>query len=109
VNVELLAFDILDSKYYKECADALNTLGLEFTIFPVLFVGNNAYLGNSALEAGLIDELNYFNNNKNFRPFNKTLSTSAGNFNYRYFIYLFHFFVLSSSWPGLIKYHENGC
>ncbi len=78
VNVELLAFDILDSKYYKECADALNTLGLEFTIFPVLFVGNNAYLGNSALEAGLIDELNYFNNNKNFRPFNKTLSTSAG-------------------------------
>ena len=58
-TIELQAFDILDPRIYKECKTALNEMGLEFTIFPVLFVGNNAYLGNSALEAGLVNEINY--------------------------------------------------
>ncbi len=78
VSVELLAFDILNSDYYEECAASLSRLGLEFTIFPVLFVGNNAYLGNSALEAGLLDELIYFKKNGNFRPFSSHLSSSSG-------------------------------
>ena len=82
VSVELRAFDILNSKYYKECEDLLNELGLEFTIFPVLFVGNNAYLGNSALEAGLVDELKYFKENGEFRPFSKSLSSSAGSISF---------------------------
>ena len=78
VSVELYAFDILNSDYYEKCAAALNKLGLEFTIFPVLFVGNNAYPGNSALEAGLLDELIYYKKNGDFRPFSSHLSSSSG-------------------------------
>lgn len=78
VNVELKAFDILNSKYYEKCSNALKEMGLDFTIFPVLFIGNNAYLGNSALETGLHDELVYFKKHHEFRPFNKYLSHSPG-------------------------------
>lgn len=78
VNVELQSFDILNSDYYEECAAALYKLGLEFTIFPVLFVGNNAYPGNSALETGLLNELTYYKKNGDFRPFSSHLSSSSG-------------------------------
>lgn len=78
VNVELQAFDILDPIYYEECKLSLEKLGLEFTIFPVLFVGNNAYLGNSALETGLLDELVFYKKNRVFRPFSSHLSSSSG-------------------------------
>ena len=78
VNVQLQAYDILDSTYYEECKEALEKLGLDFTIFPVLFVGNNAYLGNSALEEGLLDELMFYNENSTFRPFSRHLSSSSG-------------------------------
>jgi len=78
VTVELQAFDILNSEYYEECAASLDELGLDFTIFPVLFVGNNAYLGNSALETGLLNELTYYKKNGDFRPFSSHLSTSSG-------------------------------
>lgn len=78
VSVELQAYDILDSTNYEECKEALENLGLDFTIFPVLFVGNNAYLGNSALEAGLLDELVFYNKNNAFRPFSRHLSSSPG-------------------------------
>ena len=78
VTVELEAYDILDSEYYEECAASLDKLGLDFTIFPVLFVGNNAYPGNSALEAGLLDELIYYKKNGDFRPYSSHLSSSSG-------------------------------
>lgn len=82
VSVELHAFDILDSDYYEECKTALGNLGLEFTIFPVLFIGNNAYLGNTALEAGLLDELVYYDKNRVFRPFSSHLSSSPGSLSF---------------------------
>ncbi len=81
VNVELQAFDILDPEYYEICKEKLAELDLEFTIFPVLFVGNNAYLGNSALEAGLEDELIFYRKNGEFRPFNSYFSSNAGSVN----------------------------
>ena len=83
ISVDLRAFDILNSIHYEECAAALKNLGLEFTIFPVLFVGNNAYLGNSALEAGLIDEINYVKKNGEYRPFNSLISTTAGKVSFK--------------------------
>ncbi|RKX87703.1 MAG: hypothetical protein DRP58_02225 [Spirochaetes bacterium] len=82
-DIELQAFDILDSKVYEECETALNKLGLDFTIFPVLFIGNNAYLGNSALEAGLVDEINYVKKNGEYRPFNSLISTTAGKVSFK--------------------------
>ena len=85
VSVELHAFDILKTEYYEECETKLNELGLEFTIFPVLFVGNNAYLGNSALEAGLKQELLYFKNNGEFRPFSSYLSSTSGSVSFGIF------------------------
>jgi cytochrome c biogenesis protein CcdA len=78
VAVELRAYDILNSEDYENCAVLLDELGLEFTIFPVLFIGNNAYLGNTAIEAGLLDELVYYKNNRDFRPFSSHLSLTSG-------------------------------
>lgn len=77
VKVSLRALDILNAKYYEECADALEKMNLDFTIFPVLFVGNNVYLGNAAVETGLRKELFYYKKNGNFRPFSRHLSTSS--------------------------------
>lgn len=82
VTVELEAFDILNSEYYEKCASSLDELGLDFTIFPVLFVGNNAYLGNSALEAGLLDELVFYKKNEVFRPFSRQTNLSSASVNF---------------------------
>jgi cytochrome c biogenesis protein CcdA len=89
VNVDLYALDILNSQYYEECESSLMDLDLEFTIFPVLFVGNNAYLGNSAIEKGLLDELVYYKKNGIFRPFSSHLSTSSGSVSFSVFAVLF--------------------
>lgn len=78
VEVKLQAYDILNPGYYKECEESLSRMGIEFTIFPVLFVGNNAYLGNSAVENGLFEELIYYKKNGNFRPLSRDLSLDSG-------------------------------
>ncbi len=82
-DIQLQAFDILDPVVYKNCETALQAMGLEFTIFPVLFIGNNAYLGNAALEAGLLEEINYVKKHGEYRPFNSLISTTAGKVSFK--------------------------
>lgn len=59
--------DILSEAGYEKCEAELESRGLEFTIFPVLVIGNNVYQGNSAVEENLIEELRYFSEHGRFR------------------------------------------
>jgi len=60
--------DILSAEGYAECRERLAEMGREFRVFPVLFVGNNAYQGNSAIEEGLQAEIRYYLEEGEFRP-----------------------------------------
>ncbi|MFW6339193.1 MAG: hypothetical protein ACOC25_09710 [Alkalispirochaetaceae bacterium] len=60
--------DILSPEEYAECRERLAEMDREFRVFPVLFVGNNAYQGNSAIEDGLEKEVRYYLEEGEFRP-----------------------------------------
>ena len=62
------ANDILKSDVYRECGERLAGMGYDFTVFPVLFIGENAYQGNSAIERNLDPELAYYLRTGSFRP-----------------------------------------
>ncbi len=60
--------DILTAEGYEACRERLAEMGREFRVFPVLFVGNNAYQGNSAIESGLDAEIRHVRETGEFRP-----------------------------------------
>lgn len=60
--------DILSSEGYAECRERLTAMDREFRVFPVLFVGNNAYQGNSAIKEGLPAEIEHCLETGSFRP-----------------------------------------
>jgi cytochrome c biogenesis protein CcdA len=68
VSVSLSAYDVLSADGYERCEQRLADLGYEFTIFPVLIIGNNAYQGNTAIEENLLPELKYYAKHGEFRP-----------------------------------------
>lgn len=45
-------------------------------------IEKNAYLGNSALEAGLLDELVFYKKNGDFHPFSSHLSSSTSSISF---------------------------
>ena len=68
VTVELVLVDILSAEGYEKCRKRLADFGQEFRVFPVLVLGNNAYQGNSAIEANLEAELSHYAREGVFRP-----------------------------------------
>jgi len=50
VRLELETYDILSQEGYQRCVDMLAERGLSFTVFPVLFIGNNVYRGSTEIE-----------------------------------------------------------
>ena len=68
ITVELEMYDIISSEGYERCERRLEEEGFEFTIFPVLIIGNNAYQGNTAIETNLLPELNYYAEHGEYRP-----------------------------------------
>ena len=68
VVVALEMVDILSTEGYERCAKRLAGLGYDFTVFPVLVIGNNAYQGNAAIEANLVPELAFFAQHGSPRP-----------------------------------------
>lgn len=76
INVELTLFDVLRAEHYAACEQRLAQMGLEFSYFPVLFIGNNAYLGN-AIADGLHAELAYFAVHGEMRPFEPPRSNTT--------------------------------
>jgi len=68
INLEIRAFDILDSAVYDECLEKIKSHGDDFRYFPVLFIGNNIYQGSTHIEANLIPEIEYFKSRGVYRP-----------------------------------------
>ena len=61
-------YDILSRSGYERCEQELSRRGYEFTVFPVLVIGNNVYQGNSAVEENLPEELIHFAEHGEYRP-----------------------------------------
>lgn len=57
IRLELETYDILSADGYKRCVDMLAERGLSFTVFPVLFIGNNVYRGSTEIEQNVPLEL----------------------------------------------------
>lgn len=68
VDVELALVDILSTEGYRQCEARLAGLGYQFKVFPVLVIGESVYQGNTAIEANLLPELEYYAGNGVFRP-----------------------------------------
>ncbi len=58
-SAEVEYINVLTESGYERCVQALSEMGYEYTITPVMIIGNNAYQGDSAVEQGLLDELAY--------------------------------------------------
>lgn len=57
IRLDLETYDILSADGYKRCVDMLAERGLSFTVFPVLFIGNNVYRGSTEIEQNVPLEL----------------------------------------------------
>lgn len=68
IRLTLETHDILSVQGYALCESMLADRGLKFTTFPVLFIGNNAYRGSSAVEAGIRLEIEYYLKHASYRP-----------------------------------------
>lgn len=79
LQIQVTTFDILRSDNRAECARRLKDYGQEYRIFPVLFVGNNAYQGNTAIEHNLSLELAHRAQRGSFRPRLTPEQIAAGN------------------------------
>lgn len=69
-GIEVVAeyFDILSKEGFERCENRLGEMGYSFSIFPVLVIGNNVYQGNSAIETGLLPELEQFTLHGTYLP-----------------------------------------
>jgi hypothetical protein len=68
VTIEVTTYDILQAEHYATCRDRLAELDRSFRVFPVLFIGNNAYQGNRAIDRGIEAELAYVREHGEWRP-----------------------------------------
>jgi len=68
IRIELENHDILSSEGYALCVKMLRQKNLKFTVFPVLFIGNNVYRGSSAIETNIVSEIEYYTTHKRYMP-----------------------------------------
>lgn len=68
VTLRLTPYDILQTVDYALCVRMLEPFAQEFRTFPVLFIGNNVYQGNAAIDANIDDEIVYYLDHANYRP-----------------------------------------
>ncbi len=68
VRIELENHDILSSEGYALCEKMLRQKDLKFTVFPVLFIGNNVYRGSSAIETNIVSEIEYYTTHAKYLP-----------------------------------------
>jgi len=68
VTLRLTSYDILKTDDYALCVQMLVPFDLEFRTFPVLFIGNNVYQGNAAIDANIEDEITYYRDHSTYRP-----------------------------------------
>lgn len=77
VTLLLQDYDILKTDDYALCVDMLKAHGQKFRTFPVLFIGNNVYQGNSAIDANIGDEIAYYLDQGSYRQAIKTAEQVA--------------------------------
>jgi glutaredoxin len=68
------AYDILNPAVQAEAQQRLEAMGLEYRTMPVLFIGENAYQGNYAIDRMLPEEVEYIAAKGCFRPFDRVAS-----------------------------------
>jgi cytochrome c biogenesis protein CcdA len=68
VHLDLETYDILSQDGYTRCVDMLAERGLSFTVFPVLFIGNNVYRGSTEIEQNVPLELAAIRDTGQARP-----------------------------------------
>lgn len=68
VTLRLVPHDILKPDDYALCVQMLAPFAQEFRTFPVLFMGNNVYQGNDAIDANIDDEIVYYLGHATYRP-----------------------------------------
>jgi hypothetical protein len=68
VDFDITIRDILSPASYEDCRGRLEAMGRPFRTFPVLFIGNNAYQGQTAADRGLEAELEHLLEYGEFRP-----------------------------------------
>lgn len=78
VEIDVTALDIMRLQNRRECEQRLAEHGQDYRIFPVLFIGNNAYQGNSAIETHLPREIEHLLRTGEPRPRLAAEQTTAG-------------------------------
>ncbi len=68
VSIVLATHDILSAAGYEQCVKMLKQKQLNFTVFPVLFIGSNIYRGSSAIEENMPQEIEYYLAHGSYRP-----------------------------------------
>ncbi|GAB6277183.1 MAG: membrane protein [Rectinema sp.] len=68
VSIVLETHDILSAAGYEQCVKMLKQKQLNFTVFPVLFIGSNIYRGSSAIEENMPQEIEYYVTHGSYRP-----------------------------------------
>lgn len=68
VSIVLETHDILSAAGYEQCVKMLKQKQLNFTVFPVLFIGSNIYRGSSAIEENMPQEIEYYLAHGSYRP-----------------------------------------
>ncbi len=58
-TAEVSYINVLTKDGFLLCETALAERGYEYTVSPVMIVGNNVYQGNSAVDQGILEELSY--------------------------------------------------
>ena len=67
-DFDVVGVDIMNSENRRELEQRLRQYGQDYRIFPVIFVGNNAYQGTSAIEQHFPRELEHLLETSTYRP-----------------------------------------
>lgn len=78
VSLALETRDILKAEDYALCVRLLEARGRAFRVFPVLFIGENVYQGDSAIQANLGPEIEHFLREGRYRPTVADLGSGGG-------------------------------
>ncbi len=77
IKIDVSGYDILDPDIYKKCEKLLKEKGYIFRYFPVLFIGNNIYQGETEIKGNLEEEIVYTVKNSSYRPVQKASTLSS--------------------------------
>jgi len=67
-EAEVTYVNVLTQNGFELCEKRLAVMGYEYTISPVMIVGNNVYQGNSAVDNGILEELLYARDHGEYLP-----------------------------------------